>query len=82
MLCFTFQAQKIRDQRRRKMAYYSGGNANTPDQGGGASSDTTATPKTVSFSLLSLSLSLFPPLFKETKVKIDLCGVAVDAVSL
>ena len=80
MLCFTFQAQKIRDQRRRKMAYYSGGNANTPDQGGGASSDTTATPKTVSFS--SLSLSLFPPLFKETKVKINLRGVAVDAVSL
>ena len=38
------QAQKVRDQRRRKLAYYnSGGNA---DQG--ASSDTAATPKTVS----------------------------------
>ena len=44
------QAQKVRDQRRRKLAYYnSGGNA---DQG--ASSDTTATPKTVSLSSPSL----------------------------
>ena len=47
------QAQKIRDQRRRKMAYYNSTNGN--EDKGGASSDTTATPKTVSPILFSLS---------------------------
>ena len=63
------------------MAYYSSGNANTPDQGGGASSDTTATPKTVSSSPTCMSLSSCVLWNKNSQdLIIDLSKEAVDAV--